>query len=158
MSKHNEAAAALQSSVAQYAQTLGEEALVLRAELEQLGTLLADAASRLEASFESVSVLSERQCVLALRTGQSGSELDAISQDLQRSLGKAATALQFHDISSQLLARAFRRVDRMGRMSAQLKGLAGNSGIEAAPPPGFAVQRDNSVGQSLMATGKFELF
>lgn len=70
----------------------------------------------------------------------------AVRQRVLPPLGRAVTALQFHDLASQLIAHAGRE---LRRCAAQLSAV----GDETVAPA-----RDNPVAQSGMAAGSVELF
>ena len=148
----------------------------MRAELDQLAGLITDATSRLTASFETICTLSARQQQLASAVASGGCscgaeagslpvhsrgapdpeqrDLRALTDNIQRSVNEAVTALQFHDIASQLIGHAARRIELIERMAGQLERLPGDPGGALA----CTAQRDNPVGQVRMTAGTIELF
>ncbi len=119
-------------------------------DLERLQVLLADAFHVLMDSFHGASVeLSQH------RRRSSERELATVLAHVQVELGNAATALQFHDMSTQLIQHTHQRlrncVDQVaaGMFPDDEDGVAV---IEQAP------LRPNPVTQSEMSSGSVELF
>jgi hypothetical protein len=119
-------------------------------DLERLQVLLADAFHVLMDSFHGAS---EQLALNRRRTSER--ELAAVLAHVQVAMANAATALQFHDMSTQLITHTNQRlrncVDQMA------SGLFpddedGTAVIEQAP------SRPNPVTQSEMAAGSIELF
>ncbi len=116
-------------------------------DLDRLQTLLADACQTLSESFLGASE----------RLGALGPAADAeAARDLHRHLGRAITALQFHDMASQLITHTHRRLrncaDRLAADAFQDDDDEGPAVVEAAP------LRPNPVTQDEMDAGSIELF
>lgn len=140
-----------------------------RAELEQLTSLLADAATRLAASMERLSALAARAptCVQPRPAANDGPDCarDPAGVRTQRDeaetvRGEAVSALQFQDIASQLARHTAARLEAMDRLASALAGLsdvpAGNWDEALAAARG--AQRASPVGQSGLVAGEIELF
>lgn len=116
----------------------------IRADLGQLGELLDDAIARLTASFESISET----------TAASGAGHPLDLARVEDELGRAAIALQFHDIATQIVSRSVKRLDGM-RESTTTRPHEDATGATAATTE----DRDEiSVGQARMTVGEVELF
>jgi len=119
-------------------------------DLERLQVLLADAAQVLMASFHTASMeLSQH------RRRKPERELATVLHEIQMQLDNAVTALQFHDMTSQLINHTH---VRLRNCADQLAGSLfaededGEAVIEKAP------DRPNPVTQSEMDAGSIELF
>jgi hypothetical protein len=119
-------------------------------DLERLQVLLADAFHVLMDSFHGASVeLSQH------RRRSSERELATVLAHVQVELGNAATALQFHDMSTQLIEHTHRRLRSCAdQVAASIfpDDEDGSAVIEKAP------ERPNPVTQSEMNAGSIELF
>ena len=119
-------------------------------DLQRLQVLLADACQVLLASFHTASLeLSQH------RRRKPERELTTVLAEIQHQLDNAVTALQFHDMTSQLINHTQLR---LRNCADQLAGSLfaddeeGEAVIEAAP------DRPNPVTQSEMDAGSIELF
>lgn len=119
-------------------------------DLQRLQVLLADAAQVLMASFHTASIeLSQH------RRRKPERELATVLHEIQVQLDNAVTALQFHDMTSQLITHTH---VRLRNCADQLAGSLfaedddGEAVIEKAP------DRPNPVTQSEMDAGSIELF
>ena len=130
----------------QVAADLQDDLMVATHDLDRLHTLLTDACAVLMASFDGAQ---DQLGALAATLGA-----PAVA-DARRQLGLAVTALQFEDMSSQLIAHTRRRLracaDRLAQeaMGDDEDGIA----FAEAPPP-----RPNPVTQDEMDAGSVELF
>lgn len=119
--------------------TAARECAAIAGDLERLRALIADAGDRLLASFQQVS---EAMPALAADPDQRA-RLDA-------AVGSAVTALQFQDMSSQLIQHAQRRLGELERALTQL--------AEEAHDPWSVNTRMQPVRQDAMGAGSIELF
>ena len=125
---------------------LQDDLMVAGHDLERLRTLLSDACAALMASFDGAQD--------ELDTLESALGAPAVAP-VRRLLGNAVTALQFEDMSTQLIAHTHRRLracaDRLAfeAMGDDEDGMA----IVEAPP-----LRPNPVTQDEMDAGSVELF
>jgi hypothetical protein len=144
----------MQSVVSRYVEAHRAEAQGVRAELDQLRTLLNDAVARLTTTFETMCVLSARPQLVESSPGDVAS-----FEKLRGRLNEAATALQFHDIATQILAQSMTRIEAIEQMTGRLGQLPGGSLGEldqawmCSP-----VSRPSAVSQSRMTAGAVELF
>jgi hypothetical protein len=119
-------------------------------DLQRLQVLLADACQVLLASFHTDSRELNQH-----RRRKPERELATVLTEIQQQLDNAVTALQFHDMTSQLIAHTHAR---LRNCADQLAGSLfaddedGAAVIEAAP------DRPNPVTQSEMDAGSIELF
>ncbi len=120
------------------------------ADLDRLQVLLADACNVLMDSFRSAS------CELCQhRRRNSERELASMLVHVQKQLGNAVTALQFQDMSSQLILHTHQRLRKCAdRLASEM--FANDEDGEAAVEP--APMRPNPVTQAEMDAGSVELF
>jgi len=95
----------------------------IRRDLDQLGSLLGDAVGRLTDSFDTLATTGEAQHRLlvaaAVRPGTTAhADVDALHGTFESGIASTVTALQFHDIASQILAQLAARVDVLERLAA----------------------------------------
>ena len=142
----DDTAATARGLTLQAAADLQDDLMVATHDLDRLRTLLSDACAVLMASFDGAQ---DQLGALAATLGA-----PAVA-DARRQLGLAVTALQFEDMSSQLIAHTRRRLracaDRLAQeaMGDDEDGIA----FAEAPPP-----RPNPVTQDEMDAGSVELF
>lgn len=87
-------------------------------------------------------------------------DLRALTEDIERHVQKAVTALQFQDIASQLLSHAVKRMDLLERMAGQIERLP-DIAIEELNEALSLVRAEpggNPVAQARMNEGTVELF
>lgn len=128
---------------------LQDHLMTAQNDLDRLQTLLTHACDVLLEGFHGASVQ-----IRTLR-GDPGSSSDPIFEQTLRHLGDAVTALQFHDMASQLITHTHRRLrncaDRLAR-DAFDEDEDGETIIEELP------LHPNPVTQSEMEAGSVELF
>lgn len=91
------------------------------------------------------------------------SELDALSHQVSISVNRAITALQFQDMSSQLLALMRKHCVQLGRFAGTLRQLSPNSSADDLAELQAAIEQlaslpHNPVAQSSMTAGGIDLF
>ena len=88
------------------------------------------------------------------------SNLSVLTQDIRRSVSATVTALQFHDMASQIIAQVSHRVDMLEEMGVQVGGLPDASIDELAKALTLACNAPgrNPVAQMRMTVGAVELF
>jgi hypothetical protein len=144
----------MRSFVSRYVEAHRVEAQGVRAELDQLGLLLNDAVARLSASFETMCLLSAGLQRVEVQAGDS-----APFEKLQGRLNEAATALQFHDIATQILAQSLKRIELIEQMTGSLRHLPDGSLDDLTKELVCSTTRgSNPVTQSRMTVGAVELF
>jgi hypothetical protein len=171
----NAAAVKVRSFVLRYMEAHGAETHGVRAELDQLQTILGEAAVRLTSSFETICA-SARHAQLAANSCLDGAQtlpvaaLGAIDMDqynlatpakgIESSINEAMMALQFHDVASQILAHAGRRIEFLERMAGQLEQLpdATIEELDHVLRNACTARGHNPVGQAFMTVGAMELF
>jgi hypothetical protein len=130
----------------QTAAGLQDDLMVASHDLDRLRTLLRDACTVLMASFDSA------QHQLGALEATLGAPAVA---EARRQLGHAVTALQFEDMSSQLIAHTHRRLQACAdRLAQQAMGDDGDGAAVVEAPP----LRPNPVTQDEMDAGCVELF
>lgn len=129
---------------------LQDHLLSAATDLGRLQTLLTDASEALLAHFASAHRHLERFC------GEDGSLMSEAPglAEIRTNLGSAITALQFHDMASQLITHTVRRLHNVAdRLAADVMT---DDGEEAALIE--APLRANPVTQAEMEAGSIELF
>ena len=127
---------------------LQDHLMVACNDLDRLQVLLADACEVLMGSFCGAA----EQLIVHRQVG-ANSELEAVLERIQRQLSSAVTALQFQDMTSQLIQHTHRRLRSCAdRLACELFTGDGDSVVE--PPP----LRANPVTQAEMDVGSIELF
>ncbi len=127
---------------------LQDHLLVVTNDLDHLQNLLTDACDTLMAGF--LNVTAQLQSLQVVKPENSA----AIARAVQH-LGTVARALQFQDMSTQLIAHSSQRLRHCADRLAQ-DAFADDDDGEAVIAP--APQRANPVTQSQMNTGAIELF
>jgi hypothetical protein len=142
----------------------------VESDLKQTEALLAEAIERLCDSFQGVAhTVAAHQAALAplLARGDAsinGAGMQQLSETLRGQVNAAVASLQFHDLSSQLLARARNRVNGVHGMLAACHGTDGHSPCAQAGPAlretSARLDRElcQSVRQRQMDSGEIELF
>ena len=97
----------------------------VQADLAQTRLLLAEAIERLSAGFNALhsAVAAQSDAALALRPGAGADDcahLQAAGADIEQQLRTMVTALQFEDMTSQLIARAARRISGLRSILADM--------------------------------------
>lgn len=127
--------------------------MVANNDLERLAGLLTDATETLMGHFYGASA--QLNQLLQLAEAQPGLDTQPMQQALQH-MGGAVTALQFQDMSTQLIAHLQRRLrncaDRLAR------DVMGDDDEEGAAVVEDAPLRPNPVTQDEMDAGSIELF
>ena len=127
--------------------------MVANNDLERLAGLLTDATETLMGHFYGASA--QLNHLLELAEAQPGLDTQPMQQALQH-MGGAVTALQFQDMSTQLIAHLQRRLrncaDRLAR------DVMGDDDEEGAAVVEDAPLRPNPVTQDEMDAGSIELF
>jgi hypothetical protein len=127
--------------------------MVANNDLERLAGLLTDATETLMGHFYGASA--QLNQLLELAEAQPGLDTQPMQQALQH-MGGAVTALQFQDMSTQLIAHLQRRLrncaDRLAR------DVMGDDDEEGAAVVEDAPLRPNPVTQDEMDAGSIELF
>lgn len=127
--------------------------MVANNDLERLAGLLTDATETLMGHFYGASA--QLNQLLQLAEAQPGLDTQPMQQALQH-MGGAVTALQFQDMSTQLIAHLQRRLrncaDRLAR------DVMGDDDEEGAAVVEEAPLRPNPVTQDEMDAGSIELF
>lgn len=160
---------AIRGVLATFGELHGAESRSARAELEQLDALIADAVARLSVSFERLSALASRAATHvppreaandAPEVGPAPACGCAAFDEATSALGEAVTALQFHDIASQLLGHAAARLRALERMAGVLTRVPDSSEEDlcAALAVARGARRANPVSQGRMVEGGIELF
>jgi hypothetical protein len=157
-------------------QAHGAETSGVRAELDQLQAILSEAVTRLMSSFEAIRAYSARHLqpvadgsfdnaktapAAALGATDAGQcTLAVFTADIEGSINEAMTALQFHDITSQILAHARRRIEFLERIAEQLEQLPDTSikELDHVIRKACTDRGHNPVGQAVMTVGAMELF
>ena len=125
---------------------LQDDLLAACHDLDRLGALLAHASGELMARFRGALA---QMHALEQAHGPAGLAI------AQRELGAAVTALQFEDMSSQLIAHTLRRLRNCAdRLAMAAMGDDEDGTAVVAPPP----LRPNPVTQDEMDAGSVELF
>jgi hypothetical protein len=124
--------------IAESGRLAAQECAAIEADLSRLNSLVNDAAQRLLASFR---VFADLEAETPREAEQRRAASDAIQS--------AVTALQFHDMATQLTGHAQRRLLEIERYLRQACGDAGGA---------LAVQVAQPVGQSEMSAGSVDLF
>ena len=127
---------------------LQDHLLAVTHDLDHLQNLLTDACDTLMAGF--LNVTAQLQSLQVVKPDNSA----AIARAVQH-LGTVARALQFQDMSTQLIAHSSQRLRHCADRLAQ-DAFADDDDGEAVIAP--APQRANPVTQSQMNTGAIELF
>jgi hypothetical protein len=143
----------------------------VESDLDQTEALLAEAIERLCISFQGVaSTVAAHHSALAplLARGDAlvdGPGMQKLSDTLNGHVNAAVASLQFHDLSSQLLARARNRVNGVQGMLAACDGAEGSGGLLHQAGPALLetsarLDRElcQSVRQRQMDSGEIELF
>ncbi|WP_025039725.1 hypothetical protein [Nitrosospira briensis] len=172
----NAAVVNVRSFVLRYMQAHGAETSGVRAELDQLQAILSEAVTRLMSSFEAIRAYSARHLqpaaddvfdsaktapAAALGATHAGQCKPAgFTADIEDSINEAMTALQFHDIASQILAHTRRRIEFLERMAEQLEQLPDTTikDLDHAIRKACTDRGHNPVGQAVMTVGAVELF
>jgi hypothetical protein len=130
---------------------LQDNLLVAANDLERLERLLVDASETLMGHFHGASIVLNE----LLRAAARHPELDdAQLNQAVRHLGGAVTALQFQDMSSQLITHLLRRLHRCAERLARDAMDDEEDGIAIDDTP----ERPNPVTQDEMDAGSIELF
>lgn len=129
---------------------LQDALMVACTDLDRLQVLLADACQVLMGSFRDAS---DQLSLHRRRTP--ARELAGVLEHVQRQLGSAVTALQFEDMSAQLIRHTHQRLRNCADRIAS-EAFAGDEDGEAVIEP--AVMRPNPVTQAEMDVGSIELF
>lgn len=140
--------------IARYREIHETQASGALSELARLRGLIDDASARLLASFDVIKAYSER-------CRESMPEVDdANVSDVEKAVGNAISALQFHDMVGQLVGHAAQRIALLERITQSLGRLPGASVEEltSALAETDCGQRDAPVEQVCMAGGSVELF
>jgi hypothetical protein len=127
---------------------LQDHLLAVTSDLEHLQSLLTDACATLMEGF--LGVTTQLQSLQVVKPENSAAIERAVKH-----LGKTAKALQFQDMSTQLIAHASQRLRHCSDRLAQ-HAFAGDEDGDAVVAP--APQRPNPVTQSEVDTGFIELF
>ncbi|WP_089398947.1 hypothetical protein [Noviherbaspirillum humi] len=159
-------------------QHLGE----VRNDLVQADVLISEAIEKLGHSFQAIhdAVAAQQEIIEALAADaalapQLASRLAALKADVAREVGAAVTAMQFQDMTSQLIARAVQRVDGIaGLLDSAGAGSAALAQEERAEPISARLHEMNlalesqsarldgmllkSVRQTHLESGDVELF
>lgn len=109
--------------------TLNREFLSVTDDLEQLRSLLSDAASRLSTAFREMTHASGDIADLVRKSGQDGNAqaVEEVVQAAARIAGNAGStiqSLQFEDMATQLLAHVRRRLDLVEAFSKDMAALS----------------------------------
>lgn len=124
---------------------LQDQILTAKSDLERLETLLGDACNALLSSFDAA-----RALVGSIPTTDSATRDAALS-----SLAGAVTALQFQDMSSQLIVHACKRLGYcVDRLANEAFAADDEGETVVTEPPG----RPSPVAQAEMSEGSIELF
>lgn len=133
----------------------------LRGDVAQLEGVLGDAVSRLTRSFETIDALTivngRAPGFAAVAASPADRRRRAVAATIETSVAEAVTALQFHDIASQILRKLETRIDAVERL------------VVTAPPPGPVLPARGferpgvawsrvQVAQTSLAVGTAELF
>lgn len=172
----NAAAVNVRSFVLLYRQAHGAETSGVRAELDQLQAILSEAMTCLMSNFEAIRAYSARHLQPAAddsfdrgktapaaalgATGAGQCNPAVLIADIEGSINEAMTALQFHDIASQILAHARRRIEFLERMAEQLEQLPDTTiqELERVIRKACTDRGHNPVGQAVMTIGAVEFF
>jgi hypothetical protein len=129
---------------------LQDDLMVACTDLDRLQVLLADACSVLMTSFRSASEQLHQH-----RRRAPERELAGMLAHVQQQLGSAVTALQFEDMSAQLIRHTHQRLRNCAdRLASEV--FANDEDGEAMVEP--APMRPNPVTQAEMDVGSIELF
>ena len=129
---------------------LQDHLMVACNDLDRLQVLLADACDVLMGSFRGAA----EQLIVHRQVG-ADSEIEAVLERIQRQLGSAVTALQFQDMTSQLIQHTHRRLRSCAdRLACEV--FAGDEDGDGIVEP--APLRPNPVTQAEMDVGSIELF
>lgn len=109
--------------------TLNREFLSVTDDLEQLRSLLSDAAERLSGAFRDMTHASGEIADLVRKSGGNGDEarVEEVAQAAARIAGNAGStiqSLQFEDMATQLLAHVRRRLDLVEAFSKDMAALS----------------------------------
>ncbi len=127
------------------------------AELDRLDAVLADAIVKLLDSFGTVQVLSTRQQAIALEMATAAAdagradvdgqvaELRSLERQMQASMGRAVTALQFQDMATQILAHAKQRWIEACEVALRVESKRGANGESAQPRAAAGNDQDAAV-------------
>lgn len=172
----NAAAVKVRSFVLRYMEAHGAETHGVRAELDQLQTILGQAVARLTSSFETICAYSARHPQRTVNDCFDGEEAIPVAapgavglsqcdpamftEGIESSVNEAITALQFYDIASQILAHAGRRIELLERMAGQLGQLPDTTveELDHVLRNACAVRGHNPAGQAFMTVGAMEFF
>lgn len=172
----NAAAVRMRSFVLRYMEAHGAETRGVRAELDQLQTILGQAVTRLTSSFETIGAYSAcrtqrvangfvdgAEAIPVIAPGATGVnryDTAVLTEGIESSVNEAITALQFYDIASQILAHAGRRIELLERMAGQLGQLpdATVEELDHVLRNACEVRGHNPAGQALMTVGAMEFF
>ncbi len=125
-----------------------------RAELAQLRTLMGNATGLLTTSFEALAGKVATSSTVEDRRLVRGS-IDTERTEMDRAVADAVTAMQFHDIASQLLIS----VDiHLGRLDETIEQATSAAGDAVLPVEHGAARSPTSVTQTTMTAGTVELF
>lgn len=96
----------------------------------------------------------------ATQAPSAAGDLDAVTEDIERTANEAITALQFQDIASQLVGHTAERLDVLDRMAGELVRLPEATVDEMGEALAAArgARRSNSVSQRNLGDGGAELF
>ena len=129
---------------------LQDHLMVACNDLDRLQVLLADACDVLMGSFRGAA----EQLIVHRQVG-ADSEIEAVLERIQRQLGSAVTALQFQDMTSQLIQHTHRRLRSCAdRLACEVFGGDEDGAGIVEPAP----LRPNPVTQAEMDVGSIELF
>ncbi|KQY86474.1 MULTISPECIES: hypothetical protein [Roseateles] len=130
---------------------LQDHLMTVTNDLERLQRLLDDAGETLSTHFYSAS-----NQAMSLLSGTDGSPVSQGLQQIMQDIAGAITALQFHDMATQLIAHTSQRLrncaDQLARDTFGADDEDGAAVVEIAP------LRPNPVTQDEMDAGSIELF
>jgi hypothetical protein len=128
----------------------------MRLDVGQLEALLGDAVLQLTTSFDHLHVAAGAQHRLLAGGSTMSSpercEIDSLNAAVDGAIGQAVTALQFHDIASQLLAQIGSRVDALDRATESNERAISSTSSDGPD------SRTTPVTQACMTAGAVQLF
>lgn len=153
-----------QTANASLFELFNDEYVDIKSDLNQIKGLLHDAIDKLTDNFGSLGQDARGQRDLIKKLveesveSKSINEINRLSDNLNAHVGKAITYLQFEDLTTQLIGKIFKRVDKMKHI---LIGIESKKTLEEMPELNIPVEAKKiaaSVGQENMDSGSIDLF
>lgn len=142
-----------QAFIARYLEIHESQARSARLDLDRLRGLINDASARLLASFDVIGAFSKS------RREAAPEGPDVMTEDVERAVGNAISAMQFQDMAVQLVGHAAQRIALLEKISESLSRMPEASIDElAAAVAATTCGRRSPVEQACMTGGSVELF